>query len=29
MSGCYPLDKHSTAKPELQKLKDFKKSTGA
>ena len=29
ISGCYPLDKHYTAKPEFQKLKDIKKSTGA
>ena len=29
ISGCYPLDKHYSAKPEFQKLKAIKKATGA
>ena len=29
ISGCYPLDKYYTAKPEFQKLKEIKKATGA
>ncbi|MFN7137715.1 MAG: NADH:flavin oxidoreductase [Limisphaerales bacterium] len=29
ISGCYPLDKYYTAKPEFQQLKEIKKSTGA
>jgi NADPH2 dehydrogenase len=29
ISGCYPLDKHYSAKPEFQKLKEIKKVTGA
>jgi 2,4-dienoyl-CoA reductase-like NADH-dependent reductase (Old Yellow Enzyme family) len=29
ISGCYPLDKHYTAKPEFQKLKEIKKPVGA
>ena len=29
ISGCYPLDKYYTTKPEFQKLKDVKKSAGA
>ena len=29
ISGCYPLDKYYSAKPEFQKLKEVKKSTGA
>ncbi len=29
ISGCYPLDKFYSAKPEFQKLKGIKKSTGA
>jgi 2,4-dienoyl-CoA reductase-like NADH-dependent reductase (Old Yellow Enzyme family) len=28
ISGCYPLDKHYSAKPEFQKLKEIKKSSG-
>jgi 2,4-dienoyl-CoA reductase-like NADH-dependent reductase (Old Yellow Enzyme family) len=28
ISGCYPLDKHYSAKPEFQKLKEIKKATG-
>jgi 2,4-dienoyl-CoA reductase-like NADH-dependent reductase (Old Yellow Enzyme family) len=28
ISGCYPLDKHYTAKPEFQKLKELKKAVG-
>lgn len=28
-SGCYPLDKHYTAKPENAALKEIKKATGA
>src|ERR1043166_2013572 len=28
ISGCYPLDKHYTAKPEFQKLKKLKKVVG-
>jgi 2,4-dienoyl-CoA reductase-like NADH-dependent reductase (Old Yellow Enzyme family) len=28
ISGCYPLDKYYSAKPEFQKLKEIKKSTG-
>jgi NADPH2 dehydrogenase len=28
-SGCYPLDKHYTVKPEFQTLKGIKKATGA
>ncbi|MEO7299730.1 MAG: NADH:flavin oxidoreductase [Verrucomicrobiota bacterium] len=29
ISGCYPLDKYYSAKPEFQKLKVIKKATGA
>jgi len=29
ISGCYPLDKYYTAKPEFQKLKEVKKAAGA
>lgn len=29
ISGCYPLDKYYSAKPEFQKLKEVKKSAGA
>jgi len=29
ISGCYPLDKYYTARPEFQRLKDIKKATGA
>ena len=29
ISGCYPLDKYYTAKPEFQQLKDIKKNVGA
>ena len=29
ISGCYPLDKHYSAKPEFQKIKDIKKRLGA
>jgi NADPH2 dehydrogenase len=29
ISGCYPLDKYYTSKPEFQKLKEIKKATGA
>jgi NADPH2 dehydrogenase len=29
ISGCYPLDKYYTGKPEFQKLKEIKKATGA
>ena len=29
ISGCYPLDKYYTSKPEFQKLKEIKKSAGA
>ncbi|MDB6025655.1 MAG: namA 1, partial [Verrucomicrobiales bacterium] len=29
ISGCYPLDKHYSAKPEFQKLKEVKKAVGA
>ncbi len=29
ISGCYPLDKYYSAKPEFQKLKEIKKATGA
>jgi NADPH2 dehydrogenase len=28
ISGCYPLDKYYSAKPEAQKLKEIKKSAG-
>jgi 2,4-dienoyl-CoA reductase-like NADH-dependent reductase (Old Yellow Enzyme family) len=28
ISGCYPLDKYYSAKPEFQKLKEIKKSAG-
>ena len=28
ISGCYPLDKYYSAKPEFQKLKEIKKTTG-
>jgi hypothetical protein len=28
ISGCYPLDKYYSAKPEFQKLKVIKKSQG-
>jgi 2,4-dienoyl-CoA reductase-like NADH-dependent reductase (Old Yellow Enzyme family) len=29
ISGCYPLDKYYSARPEFQKLKEIKKATGA
>jgi hypothetical protein len=29
ISGCYPLDKHYSAKPEFGQLKEIKKQTGA
>ena len=29
ISGCYPLDKYYSAKPEAQKLKEVKKAVGA
>lgn len=29
ISGCYPLDKYYTQKPEFQKLKEIKKNVGA
>jgi 2,4-dienoyl-CoA reductase-like NADH-dependent reductase (Old Yellow Enzyme family) len=29
ISGCYPLDKHYSAKPESQRLKEVKKTVGA
>jgi 2,4-dienoyl-CoA reductase-like NADH-dependent reductase (Old Yellow Enzyme family) len=29
ISGCYPLDKYYTAKPEAQKLREIKKAVGA
>ena len=29
ISGCYPLDKYYTGKPEFQKLKEIKKATEA
>jgi len=29
ISGCYPLDKYYSAKPEFQQLKEVKKKTGA
>jgi 2,4-dienoyl-CoA reductase-like NADH-dependent reductase (Old Yellow Enzyme family) len=29
ISGCYPLDKHYSAKPEFQQLKEAKKKVGA
>ena len=29
ISGCYPLDKYYTAKPEAAQLKEIKKRTGA
>jgi len=29
ISGCYPLDKYYSSKPEFQKLKEIKKATGA
>jgi NADPH2 dehydrogenase len=29
ISGCYPLDKYYSAKPEFQKLKEIKKAVGA
>lgn len=29
ISGCYPLDKYYSAKPEFQRLKEIKKATGA
>ena len=29
ISGCYPLDKHYTAKPEFQKIKEIKKRLGS
>lgn len=29
ISGCYPLDKYYTSKPEFQKLKEIKKAVGA
>ena len=28
ISGCYPLDKYYTARPEFQKLKEIKRATG-
>jgi len=28
ISGCYPLDKYYTAKPEFQRLKEIKKAVG-
>jgi hypothetical protein len=27
ISGCYPLDKYYSAKPEFQKLKEIKKAS--
>lgn len=29
ISGCYPLDKHYSAKPEFAQLKEIKKAAGA
>ena len=29
ISGCYPLDRYYSAKPEFQQLKEIKKATGA
>jgi hypothetical protein len=29
ISGCYPLDKHYSTKPEFQKLKEIKKAGNA
>ena len=29
ISGCYPLDKHYSGKPEFQKLKEIKKAAGS
>jgi hypothetical protein len=29
ISGCYPLDKHYSARPEFAQLKAIKKATGA
>lgn len=29
ISGCYPLDKHYSAKPEFQQLKEIKRGSGA
>jgi hypothetical protein len=29
ISGCYPLDKYYSAKPEFQQLKEVKKKVGA
>jgi NADPH2 dehydrogenase len=29
ISGCYPLDKYYSAKPEFQQLKEIKRATGA
>jgi hypothetical protein len=29
ISGCYPLDKYYTSKPESQQLKEIKKAVGA
>jgi hypothetical protein len=29
ISGCYPLDKYYSGKPEFQKLKEIKKQVGA
>jgi len=29
ISGCYPLDRYYTSKPEFQKLKEIKRTTGA
>ena len=29
ISGCYPLDKHYSARPEFTQLKEIKKATGA
>jgi len=28
ISGCYPLDKYYTSKPEFQKLREIKKAVG-
>ena len=28
ISGCYPLDKYYTSKPEFHKLKEIKKTVG-
>jgi hypothetical protein len=29
ISGCYPLDRYYSAKPEFQELKEIKRRTGA